>query len=88
MSVLALDRANSVMPGDGGGYGYGGGARATKALTQLMENLKADVVGVTGLVFNTDLTMEGRVTAGADKLAELHALSDKLADAASEDAAA
>jgi len=71
------------------GYGFGGGGRATTALTQLMENLKADVVGATGLVFNTDVTMEGRVTADADKLAELHALSDKLADAAaSEEAAA
>ncbi|MHA6523771.1 NADPH-dependent FMN reductase [Tessaracoccus sp. G1721] len=71
------------------GYGFGGGGRATTALTQLMQNLKADVVGATGLVFNTDVTIEGRVTAGADKLAELYALSDRLADAAaSEDAAA
>ncbi|MBB1511448.1 MULTISPECIES: NADPH-dependent FMN reductase [unclassified Tessaracoccus] len=70
------------------GYGFGGGGRATKALTQLMENLKADVVGTTGLIFNTDVTMEGRVTAGADKLAELHSLSDKLADAAASDDAA
>ena len=70
------------------GYGFGGGGRATKALTQLMENLKADVVGTTGLIFNTDVTMEGRVTAGADKLAELHSLSDKLADAAAFDDAA
>lgn len=45
-------------------------------------------MGTTGLVFNTDLTTEGRVTAGADKLAELHALSDKLADATDSEHAA
>ncbi|MHA6513653.1 NADPH-dependent FMN reductase [Tessaracoccus sp. Z1128] len=63
------------------GYGFGGGQRATTALTQLMQNLKANVVGTTGLVFNTDLTMSGEVTAGAEKIAELLSLSDELAGA-------
>ena len=61
------------------GYGFGGGQRATTALTQLLENLKANVVGATGLVFNTHLTLTGDVTTGPDKDAELRALSDRLA---------
>ena len=63
------------------GYGFGGGQRATTALTQLLENLKANVVGATGLVFNTHLTLTGDVTTGPDKDAELRALSDRLAGA-------
>ena len=50
-----------------------------------MENLKANVVGATGLFFNTDLTMTGEVTAGENKVAELRALSEQLQEAASED---
>ena len=61
------------------GYGFGGGQRATTALTQLLENLKADVVGATGLVFNTHLTMTGDLTIDPAKDAELRMLSDKLA---------
>lgn len=67
------------------GYGFGGGQRATTALTQLLENVKANVVGATGLFFNTDLTMTGEITAGPEKLAELRALSDELAAAAAEE---
>lgn len=67
------------------GYGWGGGQRATTSLTTLMENLKANVVGATGLFFNTDLTMTGEVTAGENKVAELRALSEQLQEAASED---
>lgn len=63
------------------GYGLGGGQRATGALTQLFANVKADVVGTTGLVFNTDLTMAGELSIGAGKDAELQALSEKLAGA-------
>lgn len=70
------------------GYGFGGGQRATTALTQLLENLKATVVGSTGLVFNTDLTLTGEITADADKVAELRALTDKLAEAIAEQAQA
>lgn len=60
------------------GYGLGGGQRATTALTHLLTNVKAHVVGTTGLVFNTDLTMAGALTIGPDKVAELHALSEEL----------
>lgn len=70
------------------GYGFGAGQRATTALTQLLQNVKADVVGATGLKFTEDVTMEGEVTAGAAKVAELTALSEKLADAVDSDDAA
>lgn len=64
------------------GYGFGGGRRATTALAQLLANVKADVVGAAGLVFDTDVTMAGEVTADDAKVAELLALSDLLARAA------
>jgi len=71
------------------GYGYGGGRRSTTALAQLLANVKADVVGAAGLVFDTDLTMAGEVTADDAKVAELRALSDLLARAtAAQDEAA
>lgn len=70
------------------GYGWGGGRRAVTSLTTLMENLKANVVGSTGLAFNTDLTLSGELTVGEDKAAELRALSDQLQEAASEEDAA
>lgn len=66
------------------GYGFGGGQRALTTLAQLLGNVKATVVGSTGLAFNTDLTMAGELTPGADKIAELHALSDKLAGVVNE----
>ena len=63
------------------GYGCGGGQRATTSLTQLLENVKATVVGSTGLAFNTHLSMAGEITAGDDKVRELLILSDQLQDA-------
>lgn len=65
------------------GYGFGGGKRALAALTTLLGNVKAHVVGSTGLVFNTDLTTTGELTIGADKHAALRDLSEKLDAAAS-----
>ena len=70
------------------GYGFGGGQRAITALTQLMQNLKANVVGSTGLSFNAELTMAGEVTSTDEKVAELRALSARLSDALEADAAA
>lgn len=61
------------------GYGHGGGRRALASLTQLMTNLKANVVGSTELFFNTDLTVSGEVNARPEKAAELQTLSDELA---------
>ena len=66
------------------GYGWGGGQRALTSLTQLLANVKANVVGETGLFFNTDLTLTGELSIGDAKGAELLALSDEL-DAAIED---
>ena len=70
------------------GYGFGGGQRATTALTQLLENVKANVVGSTGLFFNTDITMTGELITGDAKAVELRELSDKLADALDDQAQA
>ncbi len=63
------------------GYGFGGGARATTALAQLLANVKADVVGSVGLQFEADLTHTGEVTADEAKIAELAATSAKLSSA-------
>lgn len=63
------------------GYGHGGGRRALASLAQLLSNLKANVVGTTGLFFNTDVQVTGELTVSADKTAALIALSDELAEA-------
>lgn len=63
------------------GYGWGGGARAIAATTQLFENVKANVVGAAGLVFNTDLTTAGEMTVDDTRVAELRALAAQLAPA-------
>lgn len=63
------------------GYGWGGAGRANTALTQLLNNLKANVIGEMGLFFNTDLTLEGDLTVTDAKADELRALSAKLAEA-------
>ena len=70
------------------GYGFGGGQRSATALTQLLTNVKANVVGSMGLFFNQDLSLEGEITAGEEKVVELRALSSKLAEALEESAAA
>lgn len=61
------------------GYGHGAGRRAVAALTQLLENVQADVVGATGLKFGTDLSPAGELTPGPDKAEDLRALSRALA---------
>lgn len=66
------------------GYGFGGGRRALGALTTLLENVQANVVGSAGLFFNIDLGLDGTLTAPAGKVAELRALTDKLAEALAE----
>nr|NLI49644.1 NAD(P)H-dependent oxidoreductase [Propionibacterium sp.] len=63
------------------GYGCGGGRRALAALTQLLTNVKARVVGSLELVFGTDLTTSGEIAANAEKVAELRELARSLADA-------
>lgn len=64
------------------GYGFGGGRRATTALAQLLANVKADVVGSAGLMFDTDVSKEGEVTADETRVAELRTLSAQLARSA------
>ncbi len=68
------------------GYGFGGGRRALTALTQLLANVKADVVGSLGLVFGTDLTTTGEVSVGEEKIEELRTLSRALAEASEREA--
>lgn len=71
------------------GYGFGGGARSAGALTQLLQNVKATVVGSVGLFFNQDLSTTGELSVTEGKADELRALSTQL-DAAlvEQDAAA
>ena len=45
------------------GYGWGGATNATEALTKVLTHVKANVLGQVNLVFNTDLTPTGEVTA-------------------------
>ena len=70
------------------GYGWGGGQRALTSLNQLLENVLANVVGTTGLFFNTDLTLAGELSIGDAKLTELLALSDELDSAIDDEQAA
>lgn len=60
------------------GYGFGGGARAAGALTTLLGNLKANVVGSLALFFNQDLSTAGEMTVTDGKPEELRALSTQL----------
>lgn len=60
------------------GYGFGGGARSATALTQLLGNVKADVVGSATLFFNTDLSLKGEMTVTDEKLAAVREVSTKL----------
>ena len=66
------------------GYGFGGGARSAGALTTLLENVKAHVVGSLGLFFNTDLSTSGEMTPTDGKAQELRALSRQLRAALAE----
>ncbi len=70
------------------GYGFGGGQRSADALTQKLTNVKANVVGYTGLFFNQDLTPEGQLNVGEEKIAELQGLSAQLDEATSRSVAA
>ena len=70
------------------GYGFGGGARSAGALTTLLQNVKANVVGSLGLFFNQDLTTDGELTVTDGKADELHALSVQLKAALAEQAQA
>ncbi len=63
------------------GYGFGGGARSAGALTTLLENVKAHVVGSMGLFFNQDLALNGELSITDGKPEELKALSQQLKSA-------
>ncbi|GAB3584155.1 NADPH-dependent FMN reductase [Calidifontibacter terrae] len=45
------------------GYGWGGATNATEGLSKVLDHVKANVVAQVNLVFNTDLTPAGEVTA-------------------------
>ncbi|WP_051215280.1 NADPH-dependent FMN reductase [Granulicoccus phenolivorans] len=70
------------------GYGFGGGARSAAALTELLQNVKANVVGSLGLFFNTDLSPTGELTVTPGKTEELRALSLQLDAALGDELAA
>ncbi|GAB3886478.1 NADPH-dependent FMN reductase [Terrabacter terrigena] len=66
------------------GYGWTGAADATADLTKVLEHVKADVVGSTGLVFTQDISPEGELDVTAERRAEvaglLEALGSKVTD--------
>ena len=70
------------------GYGFGGATRSIGALTTLLENLKARIVGSVSLFFNQDLSTQGELTITEGKPEELRALSQQLAAAVDEQAQA
>ncbi len=59
-------------------YGWTGGVDAAADLTKVLDHVKAEVVGSTGLVFATDLTPGGELTPTDLRLAELSGLLDTL----------
>ncbi|HET9633203.1 MAG TPA: NAD(P)H-dependent oxidoreductase, partial [Terrabacter sp.] len=61
------------------GYGWSGGTDATADLTKVLNHVKADVVGSTGLVFTQDLTPAGELEVTEERRSELAALLDALA---------
>ena len=61
------------------GYGWSGGTDATADLTKVLNHVKADVVGSTGLVFTQDLTPAGELEVTEERRAELAGLLDALA---------
>lgn len=64
------------------GYGWRGAIGATDGLTGVLRHVKTELVGVTHLNFLQDLTVEGEITAGQEKAAELDALLSGLHEAA------
>jgi NAD(P)H-dependent FMN reductase len=61
------------------GYGWSGASDATADLTKVLQHVKADVVGSTGLVFTQDVTPAGELTVSDERRAELAGLLDALA---------
>jgi NAD(P)H-dependent FMN reductase len=53
------------------GYGWSGGVDAAADLTKVLTQVKAQVVGSTGLVFTQDLDTEGGLTVTDERQAEL-----------------
>ncbi len=70
------------------GYGWTGATDATADLTKVLRHVKADVVGSTGLVFTEDLTPDGELTVGEQRVAELTGLFEALASSVDEPVAA
>ena len=61
------------------GYGWSGATDATADLTKVLQHVKADVVGSTGLVFTQDVSPAGELDVTDERRAELLALLDALA---------
>ena len=61
------------------GYGWTGASDATADLTKVLQHVKADVVGSTGLVFTQDVSPEGELDVTAERRAELAGLLEALA---------
>ena len=61
------------------GYGWSGASDATADLTKVLQHVKADVVGATGLVFTQDVSPAGELDVTDERRAELGALLDALA---------
>ena len=70
------------------GYGWSGASDATADLTKVLEHVKADVVGTTGLVFTQDISPEGELEVTAERRSELAGLLEALATKVDEPAAA
>ena len=60
------------------GYGWTGASDATADLTKVLQHVKADVVGSTGLVFTQDISPEGELDVTAERRAELAGLLEAL----------
>ena len=61
------------------GYGWSGASDATADLTKVLQHVKADVVGATGLVFTQDVSPEGELDVTAERRDELAGLLAALA---------
>ncbi|KRF45501.1 FMN reductase [Terrabacter sp. Soil811] len=61
------------------GYGWSGASDATADLTKVLQHVKADVVGSTGLVFTQDVSPAGELDVTDERRGELGALLDALA---------
>lgn len=60
------------------GYGWTGASDATADLTRVLQHVKADVVGSTGLVFTQDISPEGELDVTAERRTELAWLLEAL----------